>query len=215
VENLEGTQKMIDSNGAGGEPLNNGATVPPVPDPFDPARLRLSQDFVSTVGVRRALVTIPVRKPSREWFFRVHSDPAYRIETAVIDLKEEREMFLVDPALWDALVGESTFGPRQLLTAINRQGTLFIWPIRLPGPDGKIDEWNRSALEASKLAAAGWVRVASNMNAGHYDVFQASAHVAEPEWPGIPFKELLRIAFKDRLIDAADHPVLKKLRGEL
>jgi hypothetical protein len=27
--------------------------------------------------------------------------------------------------------------------------------------------------------------------------------------------EILRIAFKDRYIDSMDHPVLRKLRGEL
>ena len=27
-------------------------------------------------------------------------------------------------------------------------------------------------------------------------------------------RELLRVAFKGRLIDSLDHPVLKKLRGE-
>ena len=33
-------------------------------DPFDPERLRLSQDFAATVGVKKALLTVPVRKPS-------------------------------------------------------------------------------------------------------------------------------------------------------
>jgi hypothetical protein len=210
-----GTKDQVDrpSDGHAGTPSPSGAGG--APDPFDPARLRLSQDFASTVGVKKALLTVPVRKPAKEWFIRVHPDMDYRIETAVVELKEEREIYLVDPGLWDALAGEATFGPRQLLTSINRQGTLFLWPIRLPGPDGKIDDWNRSALAAGKLAQGGWVRLTANLNAGHYDVFVATASLADPEWPDLPFKELLRIAFKDRLIESLDHPVLKKLRGEL
>src|SRR5271166_3792977 len=56
----------------------------PAPDPFDPARLRLSQDYLAAAGVKKLLTTVPVRKPSKEWFVRCHPDPAYRIETCVI-----------------------------------------------------------------------------------------------------------------------------------
>ena len=38
------------------------------------------------------------------------------------------------------------------MTAINRQGVLFLWPIRLPGADGKIDDWSRSAMDAADEA---------------------------------------------------------------
>ena len=33
-------------------------------DPFDPAALRLSQDYTATVGVKKLLTRVPVRKPS-------------------------------------------------------------------------------------------------------------------------------------------------------
>ena len=39
-------------------------------DPFDLDSLRLRQDFASSVGVKRLLTTIPIRKPSKEWFVR-------------------------------------------------------------------------------------------------------------------------------------------------
>jgi hypothetical protein len=184
-------------------------------DPFDPARLRLSQDFASTVGVKKALLTVPVRKPAKEWFVQVHPNEAYRIETAVLELKEDRETYLVDPTLWGDLATESTFGPRALFTAMNRQGVLCVWPVRLPGPDGKIDDWNRSALEAATMATGRWVRVAANMNLGAYDVYESTADLPGPAWPETPFGDLLRVAFKDRFIDTLDHPVLRKLRGEV
>jgi hypothetical protein len=40
------------------------------------------------------------------------------------------------------------------------------------------------------------------MSLGAYDVLQATGQLPEPEWPNLPFKELLRIAFKDRFIGA-------------
>jgi hypothetical protein len=176
------------------------------------AGLRLSQDFAASIGVKKALLTLPVRKPAKEWFIRTH--PELRIETCVLELKEDRETYLVAPALWPELASESTFGPRALFAAMNRQGVLFGWPIRLPSPDGKIDDWNRSALEAATMAESRWVRVASNMALGAYDVFEATAAWPEPEWPELPFNQILRIAFKGRVIESFDHPKLKQLRGE-
>jgi hypothetical protein len=184
-----------------------------VPNPFDPANLRLSQDFSAQLGVKKALLTVPVRKPDKAWFVRVHPDEGYRLQTAVLELKEERETYLVAQPLWPELAAEATFSPRLLLTAINRQGVLFLWPIRLPGPDGKIDDWNRSALEAAQLAQDQWVRVTANMPLGAYDVFVATGQHPDPRWPEQPFGDLLKTAFKDRLIDSLEHPVLRKLRG--
>jgi hypothetical protein len=198
-------------------PSSNGApeAPEPAPNPFDPARLRLPQDFAATLGVKKAMLTIPVRKPSKEWFVQVHPDESYRVQTAVLELKEDRETYLVDPELWPELAtSESTFGPRAIFTAVNRQGVLFLWPIRLPGQDGKLDDWNQSAIEAAQLATGKWVRIAANMSLGAYDVFQATAKLPAPEWPELPFGELLKVAFKHRYIDALDHPVLLRLRGE-
>jgi hypothetical protein len=50
---------------------------------------------------------------------------------------------------------------------------------------------------------------------GAYEVFQPSVVVPEPEWPELGFRDLLKLAFRDRFIGAFDHPVLRKLRGEL
>jgi hypothetical protein len=42
---------------------------------------------------------------------------------------------------------------------------------------------------------------------------QAEGEHSEPVWPDRPFNELLKLGFGDRIIDSADHPVLKELRG--
>lgn len=53
----------------------------------------------------------------------------------VLELKDEREMYLVNPDLWSQVSGELV--PVVLITAINRQGVVFVWPVRLPGADGR------------------------------------------------------------------------------
>jgi hypothetical protein len=188
--------------------------IPTNLDPFDPAALRLSQDFAAGLGVKKALLTIPVCKPDKSWWVRVHPAEDYRFQTAVIELKEEKELYLIAPSLRQELATEATFALRYLFTAINRQGVCFVWPARLPRPDGKFDNWGLSALEAAQMAQKTWVRVTSNQSLGAYEVFEAPAQLPEPNWPDVPFRELLRVAFKDKFIDSLDHPVLRKLRGE-
>ncbi|MDB5340537.1 MAG: hypothetical protein JWN70_6156 [Planctomycetaceae bacterium] len=189
--------------------------VKPKSDPFDPERLRLSQDYAVSLGVQKKTLTIPTRKPDGTWWVQTPVDEEYQMPVCVLELKEEREIYLVDSDLRAELATESTVGPRLMVPTLNRQGVLFFWPIRLPGADGKLDEWSRSAAEAADLARGRWIRVASNMSLGAYEVFTTSAALPDPIWPDKPIHELLRIAFKDRVIDTFDHPVLRRLRGEL
>src|SRR4051794_7303794 len=67
------------------------------PDPFDPARMRLDQNFGMEAGVKKLLTTVPVMKASKEWFVRTHPDADYQISTRVLELKEgDHEIYLVD-----------------------------------------------------------------------------------------------------------------------
>jgi len=183
------------------------------PDPFDPTNLRLSQSFVETAGVKKLLTTIPVRRPSPQEFVRVHPSAEYRENFPIIELKDEREEYIVTASLVPELIGE--FVIKTLYLAINRQGTLFFWPVRLPGPDGKDMNWWKSAREAAVLAMKDWVRIKANMNLGAYDIFQPDGVIPDPEWPQRGFWELIKIAFRDHLIDRIDHPVIKRLRGQV
>ena len=183
------------------------------PNPFDNlSGLRLDQSCADTVGVKKLLTTVPVRKPNRQDFVRVHDDPRYRLTpAAVIEVKEDREVYLVTPEMAQALPGE--FSMVTLYTTINRQGTLHIWPVKLPTPDGRQNEWHRSAAEAAERAMKKWVRVTSSMSLGAYEIFEASGDLPEPGWPDIPFEEILKIAFRERLVDRADHPLVQRLQG--
>lgn len=182
------------------------------PNPFDPAALRLSQSFADTVGVKKLLTTVPVRKPGRQDFVRVHPDPGYRLTpAATIEVKEDREVYLVTPKMAQVLPGE--FSTVTLLTTINRQGVLHLWPVKQPGPDGKHNEWHRSAAEAAERAMKKWVRVTASMSLGAYEIFEASGDLPEPVWPDISFEEILKIGFRDHVVDSVDHPLVQRLQG--
>ena len=95
-----------------------------IPDPFDPAHLRIRSDN-GGIAVKKLITNIPVSKPNKQAFVRVHPDEAYRVTTAVIDLKEDGKAYLVMPHLHEALAGESSIVT--LFTAVDRNGSLFLW----------------------------------------------------------------------------------------
>lgn len=74
---------------------------------------------------------------------------------------------------------ESTYSLRLLALAVNRQGVVFLWPIKLPDPNGKTNSWNLSAFEACGKAQTDWIRVSANMSLGAYDASEAiGCHLA-------------------------------------
>jgi hypothetical protein len=181
-------------------------------NPFDPASLRLGQSFADTVGVKKLLTTVPVRKPNRQDFVRVHPDPAFRLTPAgIIDVKEDGEVYLLTPYMAQQLPGE--FNMATLYLTINRQGVLHLWPVKLPGSEGKPNAWHVSALGAAERAMETWVRVNANMSLGAYEIFEAYGELSEPAWPDISFQEILKIGFRDRIVDCADHPLVQRLKG--
>ena len=183
------------------------------PNPFDPEKLSLKGNPAEAIGVKRALVHVPVRKPNRQEFFRVHPDAAFRNPMAILDLKAEGEIYLVTPEVAAAIPGEVK--PVMLTTCINRQGVVFLWPVPMPREDGRELAWHVTAREAAARAETKWVRMVANMGAAAYDVYEAPGEIADPNWPEHTFQKLLEVAFGNgHLVDTEDHPVLKQLLGQ-
>jgi hypothetical protein len=207
------------SRGPLGDPPERVAHVAePRADPFDLASLRLSQDFATAASVKPLIVTVPVRKPATKGaFIRSHPDPAFSFETKLLEMDDgvDRDSYLVDRALWEALHGEPLFTSFRLVTCISRPGNVvYFMKTRLPGPDGRMSEWTRSAIEAVDLARTRWVRIVSRTELGGYQPEPAVGNLPEPVWPGITLQEKIKIAFRNRMISDWNHPVLRRLRGE-
>lgn len=184
-------------------------------DDFDDLdALRLPQNYQAIAATEKLITVVPVRKPDRQWFVRVHPDASMVMDIVMLELTEERETFLVKPELIPALP-EGDARPARIFTATNRNGGVFLWPVKLPAPDGRTNTWNESAMSAAEEARRSWVKVVGNQALGCYEVHRAAAEIPEPEWPDKSFKELLELAFKDRFINTPDHIVLQRLRGEI
>jgi hypothetical protein len=197
--------------------VDNGGGGDAAPDPFNAASLRLSPSFIENAGVRKMLTTVPVRKPHRQEWIRVHSGESYRGVFATILLKEEGEFHLVAPGLVETLRHELTIVT--LYTVINRAGVVFLWPARHANADGRrgSDTWYTSAHEAAAAAMKRLTRVTANLSLGAYEIYFSDSPIpdADPVWPDLPFDELLRLGFDKpgRYVKDLTHPVVKTLRG--
>jgi hypothetical protein len=189
--------------------------APAARERIDPKELRLAHDYVADLGAENAVLSIPVRRPDKAWFVRVHPDKALHLQTRVIELKEERETYMVKRSLWNSLIDkEANFVPRAFFPAINRQGLFFLWPIRLPDGKGNTDEWSKTAINAAQKAMKKWIRITAKIAIGKYETVLATAEFDEPKWPKLTLDEIVNLAFGDRYITSGDHPVLCQLRGE-
>jgi len=186
---------------------------PEPPDPFDPAALRLGADYAEGLGVRKVITMVPNRKPNKSEWFQVRPGEEWRLQTAVLELEKgvERSTYLVAPSLWADLSGE--IAPALLLTCVNRANDLFLWRIKLPGSDGRSNTWTDSALQIAKAAETTWCRMVSDMANGIYTHYEPTGELPDPRWPELSFNEILRLAFRGRMIDSLDHPIIRELRG--
>lgn len=180
---------------------------------IDIEKLKLPQNYTNMAGAEKVTTRIPGRKPRRQEFVRVNPDENYQLTTGIVELKDEQEVFLVDPSMLDELTGE--WIPVRLVTTISRQGVLMLWPLKLPTEEGKINPWHASALEAAELAEKFWIKMVANRHLGAYEVFKAKGELPEPEWPNLSFSEMIQIAFKNNYISDYDHVVVQRLQGKI
>jgi hypothetical protein len=173
--------------------------------------LRLDPSGDGDIATQKLLTTIPVRKPGKQDWVRVRPEPEYRLAVSLLDVKDDNEIYMIPPAMRSELVGE--YAPYVLYTAMTRRGTLFLWPARLPGSDGKDLRWYSSAREAAEYAMANWVRVQSDKALGAYVTTLSQAELSNPVWPEMEMRDILRIAFNRYIVDSEDHPLVKSLRG--
>jgi hypothetical protein len=208
------SEDVIPSDSTKSNIADNGET-PLVSDRselFKPENVRVDQSYLAGTA-KKLLTVLPVKKPNPQAYIRINDQAEYRENVALLELKDERETYLVAPSVLPEL-DPGEFYLATLYLCVTRSGTPFLWPIRLPGPDGRLNEWHGSAQDVVPLGMKQWIRVKPNREARGYDVLVATGNFPEPSWPEMNLHGLLQVAFKRFYIGALDHPVLKSLRGE-
>jgi hypothetical protein len=186
------------------------------PNPFDLDALRAAPDL-DAVDVEKVLTTVPVKRPGRNEFFRVHTSDDYVIDGYVVEHESEMERttYWVAPGLRAVLADH--LRKVRLFTCIDKRGNVFLWPAKLPTADGSASarSWYQSALQAAESAKGLWVKITGNRSLGAYDIMLARGDLGDPQWPDHPFQDLIELAFRDKVIDSMGHAVVREIHGEI
>src|SRR5262249_29601240 len=148
-------------------PGPNGATPSPDHFDFDLDKLRLPTDYTELTNLKKPLLVVPVRKPGRDEFVRVHPDPKMSIRLSLLRNRGRKGgAFLLPPEMHVALPEEGK--PHQLYLTCSTVSEIAIWPVRLPEPDGHTNDWWTTAEQAAHIARENWIRLRSGEK--RYDV---------------------------------------------
>ena len=190
---------------------SNPAISAPATAGFDFNALRLPANYSAGLGVKKVLNKVPVGKPDKTKFFRVGQGEMWTFRVFIYEDKAANEIYIVLPFV-QPLLGNLA-RPAQLHAAIDRTDNPFLIPVILPGEDGKWNSWHESLAQGVEMAKDYWVRVESNKAINAYDINQATAALPDPVWPATTMEELVKIAFRGKIIDSPAHPVIRALQG--
>ena len=76
-------------------------------------------------------------------------------------------------------------------------------------------DWPRSAREAAEMAMTRWVRMKANHVARRLRDHRFGERHRRSRLAGTSLQDLVRIAYRDRMITTVDHAVVTRLRGHL
>jgi hypothetical protein len=175
--------------------------------------LRLQANYGATLGVKKILTVVPVRKPRKPEFFRTHSSADMTFSGMVYENKETGEHYLLVPDV-ASHIGELVRAV-ELHAAIDTSNNVFLIPLPLPDVTGNRNPWHESLAGNITHAQSKWIRISANKDVQGYDTFEATGNLHEPTWPEHDIEALVDIAFRGKIITDLDHPVIQKLLGSV
>jgi len=162
------------------------------------------------IVTKKVLVTIPVKKPNSQIFFRIKKD--FCIDVYLFEDKEDsNKLYLVNKTKLGILSEQAKL--YKIYLAVNTKNDPFLFPVRQPDETGNWNEWHRGQHRCIELAKNRWVRMRPNRSINSYDPLVAEGKLPEPEFPEMSLQEIFELAFKDQIIDNEEHPTIKRLRG--
>ena len=174
--------------------------------------IAVDQDFAQMIAVKTESAAATIGKAKSQTWFSPHPDPKrWRSFLTIRDQADRDAYHIINPSLAEELAGE--FTTTLLVPCMSKQGSLFFWPIKLPGEDGKIDSWNESAFNIAVAKGGQWIRLNSNQSTGSYDTVTPVKKGQEPEWPE-DILGALQKAINKVYIAELNHPLVKRLLGE-
>ena len=160
---------------------------------------------------------VECRRPPKGIFFTVRPENIKPWENRAFYFMlqmEGRDPYLVAPKIAEQKKEEDTIRPVLIVRFVTMAGDEGLWPLKLNDPDGKANVWNSSAQNILELAQGGkWVRIASTKKHYRHQLSNKTFEQVPPKFTDRPFKDLIEIAFKDRIVTALEHEIWEALEN--
>lgn len=187
---------------------------------IDLEALKLKSSASEIVKSSPLLKTIRTTKTDNTDFFRIRGGKEWMMDFPIFSQKGmDKEKYLVMPEYQQELNERNSLSPvRFYFGIIWGSNILFLSDVGIKVNDeGALNSYNKSRHELYELAKNKWISISANMSLQAYVATEAKSLIPDPIWPEKPANigEAIEIAFKDNVINSPDHPVLKKLRGEI
>ena len=164
----------------------------------------------ASIKTKRELSMIPIKKPNAQQWFQIH--PKWVCTWNVVIWKEDQNIFVVPRKMIPECSGQTK--SVKFYVGIYPNSGVFLFPIPEADEDGKRNSWHESAEQVVLAARKGWRRMEPDRATSSYRIISPESKLDDPDWPPMSKMQIFEMAFKGAIIDSADHPVLKALRGK-
>lgn len=163
--------------------------------------------------------SIPVRKPGKERFFRVHPGKEYSIALQILEMKEDPGLngeYIVHSPTEDENLDQffrenrAMIKKKMIVLCEDIDGKHFLWPV---APLSSDNNWHKTARKASNEAKSNWTRSIPNLSKGCNDIILAENITKKPNWPKENFDQILNASFEGKTLDCMEHDVVQCLKG--
>ena len=150
---------------------------------------------------------VECRRPAKGHFFTVRPEPSkpWKDRAFYFLLQiEGRDPYIVAPAVAEEKKEEDTIRPVLIVRYVTMAGEEGLWALKLDPPDGKSNNFNKSALNILEIAESGkWVRIVSTKKHYRHQVSKKKFEQVPPKFTDRSFSDLIDTAFKDRTVTSS------------
>lgn len=168
-------------------------------------------------AVKKARLNLKVGKPTPEDYFMIKAGPEFTVDVMLHEDKESRDninrTYLVDPEVVPYLWDRNACKSARIFYGITSTGKIFLSDVGLPKPGQTLNAFNSTRLSAYEIAKNEFIAIVAG-DAG-YDVKYPMGKFPDPIWPEeyTSIEPLIDLAYKDRVIETLEHPIVKRILG--
>jgi hypothetical protein len=183
------------------------------------AARKAPDEVAQLIATQIEQLSVPLyKRPPDGGFWRVRAGEEWDPQASEVLLLPRKdgggpEFLLVLPELEPLFQGDAKLRNLvhyyYLAFAVDSRGRVAWWAV----PSRSENDWHVSARIAMRRLIAEWGMMKSNQGAKSYMLEKPVDDLGAPKWPAGSYDDWFVKGLADKVIDSADHPVLRELQG--